>query len=295
MGLGDLLEALLGLLVAGVAVRVVLARQLAVGLLDLLVGGVLAHPEDLVVVGPVSHGAHLLPGHDHARGAQHALAPAVAALVDLDHGAGLGALERLLGHGLVVLGIKRLALGRVRLDVGPLERGDQVGVDVLDPGDQRPVAVCLGGRGVGQRAIEVVDRGQQLERELDRPALLRRRRLPRRPLAVVLELRPRPLRQVQVLVGLRAPSPSAPRRRSRRPSRLSAASSSGLGHLGGFGLLLHVSRSVGGGSGMGPSGLTLRWCPPGSRPRRMPVAKPGRRPAGMRPRSPTTGSGVSSL
>ena len=36
VGLGDLLEALLGLLVAGVAVGVVLARELAVGLLDLL-------------------------------------------------------------------------------------------------------------------------------------------------------------------------------------------------------------------------------------------------------------------
>ena len=55
VGLGDLLEALLGLLVARIAVRVVLARQLAVGLLDLLVGGVLADPEGLVVVGSIGH------------------------------------------------------------------------------------------------------------------------------------------------------------------------------------------------------------------------------------------------
>ena len=52
---GDLLEALLGLLVARVAIRVILAGELPVGLLDLLVGGVLADAEGLVVVGPLSH------------------------------------------------------------------------------------------------------------------------------------------------------------------------------------------------------------------------------------------------
>ncbi len=61
VGLGDLLEPLLGLLVALVAVRVVLARELPVGLLDLLVGGVLADPQDLVVVGLVSHGGLVYP------------------------------------------------------------------------------------------------------------------------------------------------------------------------------------------------------------------------------------------
>ena len=55
--LGDLLEALLGLLVARVAVGVVLARELAVGLLDLLVAGVLADAERLVVVGSAGHRA----------------------------------------------------------------------------------------------------------------------------------------------------------------------------------------------------------------------------------------------
>ena len=49
VGLGDLLEALLG---AGllVRVRVVLAGELAVRLLDVLLGGLLVDPEDLVVV-----------------------------------------------------------------------------------------------------------------------------------------------------------------------------------------------------------------------------------------------------
>ena len=50
VGLVDLLEARLGLRVALVDVGVVLARQLAVGGLDLLGRGGLRHPEDLVVV-----------------------------------------------------------------------------------------------------------------------------------------------------------------------------------------------------------------------------------------------------
>src|SRR5581483_8790712 len=50
VGLGDLLEALLGLAVALVGIRVELAGELAVRLLDLGGGGVLGHPEDLVVV-----------------------------------------------------------------------------------------------------------------------------------------------------------------------------------------------------------------------------------------------------
>ena len=50
VGLGDLLEALLGRGVPRVAVRVVLARELAVGLLDVVGRGLLVDPEDLVVV-----------------------------------------------------------------------------------------------------------------------------------------------------------------------------------------------------------------------------------------------------
>jgi hypothetical protein len=50
VGLRRLLEALLGLLVPGVAVGVVLERELAVGGLHLLLGGVSGDPEDLVIV-----------------------------------------------------------------------------------------------------------------------------------------------------------------------------------------------------------------------------------------------------
>src|SRR5262249_57928366 len=50
VGLGRLLEALLRLLVARVAVRVVLEGQLPVGGLDLLLAGSPGHPDDLLVV-----------------------------------------------------------------------------------------------------------------------------------------------------------------------------------------------------------------------------------------------------
>ena len=55
VSLGDLLEARLGVLVVGVGVGVVLARELAVGLLDLLRRGLLVDAERLVVVGSCSH------------------------------------------------------------------------------------------------------------------------------------------------------------------------------------------------------------------------------------------------
>jgi hypothetical protein len=62
VGLGRLLEPRLRLGVARVPVRVVLHRQLAVGALDLLVRGVLGHPEDFVQV-PFSGHAVIRCGH----------------------------------------------------------------------------------------------------------------------------------------------------------------------------------------------------------------------------------------
>ena len=160
MRLRDLLEALLGLLVARVAVRVVLARQLAVGLLDLLVGGVLADPEDLVVVGPLSHGVASpsrrrprAPGAGRSRrGGSRAGRPRPRCRAR--------ALDRLLGDGLVQGRVELLALGRVGLDPGALQRGEQVGVDVLDPGHERAArlvrrrsgACSARGRGCRSRA-----------------------------------------------------------------------------------------------------------------------------------------------
>ena len=51
IGGGDLLELLLGLLVAGIEIRMQLFRQAAIGLLDVLLGGILFHTQDLVWIG----------------------------------------------------------------------------------------------------------------------------------------------------------------------------------------------------------------------------------------------------
>jgi len=64
------------------------------------------------------------------------------------------------------------------------------------------VLVALLGLGGGQRALEVVQRGQQLLDDLPHPALARGRGLTGHPLAVVLEVRLRALGQREVLVAL---------------------------------------------------------------------------------------------
>ncbi|GAB7545643.1 hypothetical protein CS8_053260 [Cupriavidus sp. 8B] len=61
VGLFDLLELLFGILAVRIAVRVVLHRQLAIGLLDLVIAGVLAHPEHFVKV-TFCHGGCLPDG-----------------------------------------------------------------------------------------------------------------------------------------------------------------------------------------------------------------------------------------
>ena len=61
VGLGRLLELLFRLLVAGIAVRVMLERQLAVRALDLLVAGLTVDAQDLVVVTSAHAGPHASP------------------------------------------------------------------------------------------------------------------------------------------------------------------------------------------------------------------------------------------
>ena len=53
-----------------------------------------------------------------------------------------------------------------------------------------------------ERPVEVVDRGQQLARELRHAPLLRGRRLASSALAVVLKVSARPLGKLEVFVGL---------------------------------------------------------------------------------------------
>src|SRR5262249_61368974 len=71
VGLGGLLEALLGLLVSLVAVGMELEGELAVRRLDLLVGGVPGNAQDLVIVsvGGGSHGLDKAEGSARGRAA----------------------------------------------------------------------------------------------------------------------------------------------------------------------------------------------------------------------------------
>ena len=92
----DLLELLLRTVVARVSVRVVFAREFAVGLLDLVVGRVLRDAEHLVGAG---HGSLLRD--DHPGGPDDLVAEAVAPLHDLEHRALLGIVCRLRQHCLV--------------------------------------------------------------------------------------------------------------------------------------------------------------------------------------------------
>ena len=73
---------------------------------------------------------------DYAGRPQHGLPESVAALVDLDDRPGLRAFHGLLGHGLVMLRVKALAVRREALDPDTGQPGDHVGVHQLDAGHE---------------------------------------------------------------------------------------------------------------------------------------------------------------
>ena len=56
VGLGSLLELLFGLFIARIAVRVVLHRELAIGLFDLAFGGIAGQSKNIVAVALLAHG-----------------------------------------------------------------------------------------------------------------------------------------------------------------------------------------------------------------------------------------------
>ena len=97
VGLGDLLEALLGLRVARVAVRVVLARELAVGLLDLLLRRPSCRRRGPCSSRVVRASRRPSAATTTRAGRRTVAVEAVALLVDLDDGAGLGALDAAAG------------------------------------------------------------------------------------------------------------------------------------------------------------------------------------------------------
>ena len=125
VGLLDRLEAVLGLRVVGVAVGMVLAGQLAVGLLDLLRGGVPGDPEHVVEVLGQSVSYSLTttraaritwPSSRYPFSTTSSTTPGVGAL---------GGTGR---DRLVPFGVELLARGLVRLDPRPLQGLAQVAV-----------------------------------------------------------------------------------------------------------------------------------------------------------------------
>ena len=78
VGFAEFLEFLLGGFVARVFIRVIFYREFAVGLFDVLVGGLAGDAEHFVVIplGHRSRGGRL--GDDDGRGAEEAVAEAIA-------------------------------------------------------------------------------------------------------------------------------------------------------------------------------------------------------------------------
>jgi hypothetical protein len=134
VGLGDFLEHLLRLLVAGVLVRVVLDRLLAVGLFELLLAGALGDAEEFVIVFfghegesrsiGAPHAGRAAAGcaptllrrpfrraarHDHTGGAQQAAVERVAGTDHGQHVLGRDVGARLVRNRLVAMGVERLA------------------------------------------------------------------------------------------------------------------------------------------------------------------------------------------
>src|SRR5919106_38232 len=172
VGLLHLLEALLGPRVVLVAVRVVLAGELPIRLLDLVLRGLLRDSEGLVVV--VVRHRRLLLAHDHLRRPQHLAVQPVTLLDRLDNEAGLGSLYGAGGEGLVPRRVEPLPGRVVGLDAGPLEGGAQLPVDEQHPvRESGAVAGFLGGGIVGigidprgsERALQVVEAGDELTSE----------------------------------------------------------------------------------------------------------------------------------
>src|SRR5581483_4725446 len=206
----DLLEALLRGLVAGVRVRVIALRELAIGLLDLGLRGVLGHAQDLVVVllEPLApdvavHGDPLaLVGDAHPGRPDH---PAAQGVSLTEHvGDDWLSVARARAHQrLVQLRIERLALRRLdALEPFPAQRVDELRVHELDAVQELVEVRLLLGR--HERELELVQDLEQPAHEGLRGHLDRLGLLAQHPLAVVLELRLQAHQVVSVLGGLLA-------------------------------------------------------------------------------------------
>ena len=240
VGLGDLLEALLGLLVARIAVRVVLARELAVGLLDLLVGGVLAEPEGLVVVRSIGHRGVLSARHDHARRPDHRTRPARIRAGRPRRSSPARRPRRAAARSPRGAG-GRTARPRARTARSrraTARRSASACTSLIPTPGRRPSSVCVSIASTARSRLSTA--GSSSRASLATPRSCAAAASRGGPLAVVLEVGLRPLRELEVLVGLlglcrdlleiarRAsasarPRPPAARLRGRRPPALAVS------------------------------------------------------------------------
>src|SRR5690242_3878948 len=205
VGARHLLEALLRGRVPGVRVGVVLLRELAIGARDVLLGRVLRHAEDVVVVllEPLPLGRHLalaLPRDLDHRGTQDAPLEPVPGPHDVgDDGRAVGLVgrTRLLHHRLVLVRVELLTLRVDARETGALEHAEQLGVDEL-----QALLHALVGLEVQQRELERVEHREQLLDEPLRRALDDLRLLARHPLAIVLEFGLHATCELEVLLAL---------------------------------------------------------------------------------------------
>lgn len=157
VGLGGLLEFLLGRRVARVAVGVILDGELAVGLLDVGLRGVLGEAQYLVVVSLCCHIVAILLSYGHLGVADHFVVERIARLHAVDDLALLVVAGRHHGDGLVEIDVEVLVLGVDGAHAKALEDLLQFLHDELE--------ALAHGRGilalVGQGALEVVKHGQQ--------------------------------------------------------------------------------------------------------------------------------------
>src|SRR5439155_4989673 len=150
VGLADLFEALLGLLVPVVAVGVVLHRQLAVRRAQLLGGGVATDPEHLVVValdgGHGSGGRGRLAGmrHAHHRRTEQPVMQAVARHQLVDDGVVLHGVRLFATDGLVDARIEWLADARDAAHAEALKHGLELADHQMQPADEEIVSAPLG-------------------------------------------------------------------------------------------------------------------------------------------------------
>src|SRR5687767_802626 len=214
VGLAELLEALLGLLVTGILVGMELHGQLPVGLLQLGVAGTLVDAENLVIV--ASHLGGVLVGRggdgDHRR-AQHAAVQQIARRRLVDHGIGRGLGADDAGDGLVTRGIERLSDRGIARDAGPLQHPEQLSLDQLHAGHDTAAAGRRARRVEGP--IEVVEHGDQVAHQRLRGVLHVVVAVALRPATDVVRFRQRAQQAVLLVVEL-APQVLELRLRRRR-------------------------------------------------------------------------------